>query len=671
MPVSSILDSTSFSTLDDAGQKTVRQLFDNTYRAKKELALDNLPLFRQRKSLAVSLDFYSSRLNNVNSSSFSFMNKPQRAVLHQELLFTFYLLSAEYQLTAQLNLDASDSRRQKMRELGDQIKHCARLIKELRLAAKKRTPETILASATDDDSEKYLKYLGLTLIAPEIVKGVLAVTTGDPQAVEQWAGEGTTVVIKDGRQAVNPPRLYWVWAGNLVLTLISLLPDSFANKRQAERVVASPSPITGYMSFMLYFTNAGVELLLLAKHTLRGNWMSEAEKELQVPAWERFTTQWELRKFSILNDFIWATGNMVCFFWLIGNAGYYGNVLTAGLLLMDVTLTIWRFCEENTNRKADMKRFARDRDELLGKITNNEEEQKQLKLQLDAFVQMGNKSTSDGDSIQHKIVVLQAEKAILDGQLRTQTKAQDQYAFEWKYKKYNLINDLAYAIGLVAAFSLMCCFFLSATALAPATALLLSVTGAVSCFGLTVLYDSVGGWLQIRKSNESGHSVKNECEVLLRQFSALKMDKEKDPNGFVKKQLYLYMKQLCADNDYQVRVVHFQKMKLIQAVLIKMLVPALVFASFIFMPLGMGFAVLASGFALAIISNKILNNFDPKAANLPNFDVAKYDKFAQLVNPTFDDLKENKPGFFSQSKPTGPSLAPPYDGFGSGVVPTK
>ena len=66
MPVSRILDSTSFSGLDVAGQKAVRVLFDETYQSRKGLKLDHLQLFRKRKSLDVSLAYFGSKLNQTN-----------------------------------------------------------------------------------------------------------------------------------------------------------------------------------------------------------------------------------------------------------------------------------------------------------------------------------------------------------------------------------------------------------------------------------------------------------------------------------------------------------------------------------------------------------------------------------------------------------------------------
>ncbi len=53
---------------------------------------------------------------------------------------------------------------------------------------------------------------------------------------------------------------------------------------------------------------------------------------------------------------------MVCFFWLTGAGmlGYYGNVATAMLLLMDVALTAWKFYEDSTEYNVNYQRYKRD-----------------------------------------------------------------------------------------------------------------------------------------------------------------------------------------------------------------------------------------------------------------------------------------------------------------------
>ena len=376
---------------------------------------------------------------------------------------------------------------------------------------------------------------------------------------------------------------------------------------------------------------------MVAKHTIRGSWwMSHGELELKVTPWQRFKAHADLRKYSIVNDSIWGLGNLACFFWLVGNGllGYYGNVATTLLLLMDVVLSGFRYREESHQHGDDMRRYKRDIETLNAQMM---------------------KAQAAGDTEKENLLRLQ---------LQTLKKAEDKCEFEWKHKVYGLVKDLTYATALILAFAVMCCFLFPPGALIPATALVLSIGGAALCFVFSVINDAMSGILEMRKSRESSQRAKNEVEDpdqgLLKAFV-----KETDP--LIKKQLYLDMKLLRAESDYQKDVAHFQKMELIHEMFIKLFVPPLVFASFIFFPLGIGIAVLVVGFALAIQSGKFYVGDKPEAAKLPVLNESEYVKFASLPAPTFDDLKNDRPGFFNKKQPMGPAS----EGEVKDLVPVK
>ena len=623
MPVSSILDHTSFARLDKAGQAAVRKLFDKVYQSydldkkpareqselfnkRKTLAgsLDFNELFYERKSLAVSLDFYGSRLDEINPASFKFLTRQQRLALHNELLFAFYIFSAQYQL------DESEHRRQDLKARGEQIKKCADLINELRMSTRKNSPQLVLDRAIND-SEKHAKYLGLTLVAPLLSETM----------VDLSLGVNKTGTIKSAMGAVNERRLYWVWANSMLSSVFSLLPNDFANNQQAQRTVGRLSPVTGYMSWILYYTRFGINLSLLMKHTIAGPWMSEKERE--IPAWDRFKTQWDQRKFSLLNDSIWATANMACFLWLIGSGtlGYLGNVTTAVLLLMDVSLTAWRFAEEETEHKRIMLRYTRDIEALVEAHQDEKNAEK---------------------------------KQVLDLQLAALLKAEKQCQLDWDYKKSGLVYDLAYATSLLVAFCVMCCFLFPPAMIAPATALILGLVGGAMCFVLNTIYAAMSSGLVISKAGEKSDLAKYECNRILQVFTDTKDER-------IKKQLYLDMKQLLAESEHQERLAHFQKLKLIYSVMIDVLIPPLVFASFMFLPLGIGLGVLAAGIALALIAHKILKQYEPLALKLPSLDdpvmAAEYERVANLPAPTLADISpekkskpHEKPGFFCKGE---------------------
>ncbi|KTD38386.1 hypothetical protein [Legionella oakridgensis] len=598
MSISSILKHTSFSTLDEAEQNAVRRLFDDVYQKKQRMTLDVLEIFKQRQFLSTSLDIYGKKLAHLNPASFKFLSKAQRIVLEEDLLFTFYLLSAQYQL------DEAESRRQNLQQRSEQIKHCADLINRLRQNGLETTPETILEQAMDD-SEKHLKYLGLTVVGPFIAEKAVEFSGGRTTVIKSWMGD------------INERRLYWVWGGGLLSSVIGLMPEHLGHKNAAQQVLGTPAPVLGYASWILYYTRFGIELSLLLKHTIKGPWMSKEEQ--QIPAWERFKTQWQQRKFMLLNDAVWATVNLVTFFWLTGSGilGYWGNIITAGLLLVDASLTLWRFYEETTRHNEELARYARDIEALKAKLHDEDEKNAEA-------------------------------RRLMQRQIASLEKMQQQCEFDWKYKKYKLINDLTYAIALVVAFSVVCCFFFPPAALMPATTLILGVVGAALCFSLTLSYSAASGGIEIAKSRATGKLAREECEKLLQLFN-------ESNNEFEKKQLYLDIKQSMAESVHQERLIRFQKISLVRSVLIDAMLPALMFVSLMFLPTGIGIGVIAAGIALALLSRIILKQFEPKADALPEFDEEDYEKFAQkpeLAHFNKDEIKKEddvhkKSGFFT------------------------
>ena len=612
-----ILDSTSFSSLDVDGQSAVRALYNN-YRSKESFIWDEtIDIFRRRKSLQALLSTAKPRLGEINPASFKFLNEQQKQALINELLFTFYCLSAQY------HLDEAEHRRQGLKELCELINTCALYAHILENMSAERSPQALLDEAIED-STKSAKYLGLVIVAPLITQTILDMSSGkttekpsDETQTEKPSDKigsemsssktGTTI---DSMSKVNVRRLYWVWGGGLLASVLELLPDDFAHKQQAQKAVSAPAPYTGYMSWILYYTRFGISLGLLLKHTIAGPWMSEAEQE--IPAWERFKTQWEQRRFSMINDSVWGFANMSCFYWLrgAGTLGYLGNVVTAGLLLMDVSINVWNFYYQSTIHNATMLNYERSIDSLNHQISSTS---------IDA-----------------------AEKKVLEIELARLIKNIAKAECDWKYKKYGIINDLTYSVGLLIAFSVVCCFFFPPAAIAPATAMVLGVAGAALCFLLTVAYPAVSGVLEIDKTKAIGKTAHEEYIELLRKF------KHGDNDDFTKKQLYLDIKRLKATSEYQEKLVDHQKMQLVRAVLVDALIPPLIFTSFVFLPAGIGLMVLAAGLALALLTYKMLEDHKPAETKLPEFDDVAYMTF--LTNPPREPVSYD-PSFLA--RPSG------------------
>lgn len=609
----SIAIKTSFEVHTKEEQESIYLLYAEAHHAQDALLrLNTKKLAKQRAALLALHTFYKEELGTTNPASFGFLTPEQKIRLKNKLIYTYYLLYAQYQL------DSTEKRRYTLKDHGDALALCVQRIKEL-----DTTGVCGQATPFEDDLEanialatQCLKFIGLTQIASWFV-----------EKFEQFMDNHTGTLVK-WMTEVNNSRLYWVWGGGMLDTIFTMLPDDFYNKLEAQANLTAPSPITGYMSWVLYYTRFGINLFLLWKHTFH-----PSKEECHIPRWERFLTQWNQRKFALLNDSIWGVANMVCFFWLKGGGmlGYAGNVVTVALLLMDLALATWRFCEEATKHNTKMEAIKRDKEKLASEIASMAFA---LENELNVF----------------KKQELAAKLARMENELTTLNKMETKANFEWKYKKYGLMNDWAYALGLMVAFSIMCCFFFPPAAIVPATAMIIGVVGAALCFVLTVATAAVTGALEVAKSRESSKLERETCERLLGAFK-----KETDPN--LKKQLYLDMKLALAESDYQQRAAQFQMAKLVRSVLIDALIPPLVFVSLIFMPIGIGLAVLAAGFALAVITNAIINRFEPKHEKLPYFNEADYAAFAsnpdlkQLENTAAKEAKKGR-NLFGLMKPS-------------------
>ena len=181
----------------------------------------------------------------------------------------------------------------------------------------------------------------------------------------------------------------------------------------------------GYVSWILYYVRFLINFMLVLKHSivLPGEiapWMSDEEKRMVLDEkgrWSRFKEQLAIRKFTLINDLIWATTNLLCFFWLLGPAlGPLGDFLTVMLLVGDASLCVWARTEATAEHKKDIDVYINE-------------------IQL-----LEDSKTSENS----KIVEIQIEEMKL---------AQQQCEFDWKYKNQKVTTDVIYGIGLVVSYA--------------------------------------------------------------------------------------------------------------------------------------------------------------------------------------------------------------------------
>ncbi len=630
LPSTSGLWKTPLSGLPDI--HTLEQIYEG-----KGFAFEAATLAANRTTLKQYLEFYSNELNHTNIVLFNYLSAVQREAMLRRLRYTFYLLSAQYYL------DEAEGRKAPLKQRKKEIEQCTFLLYKLYCSDPKLKPGTKEAEFADqlrklsDESEKNGKIGGFFIgkwIADKIV------------ALSEAAGlsqDKTDFIIK-WMNETNSLRLGWLWDNLTLNVILQQLTPNFFNTNQAYDVINMPAPTATYLSWILYFCRFGLQLTLLLKHTIAGPWMNNKNspiKESDIPFYERFRTQWHLRKFTLINDLVWGFANFVCCFWLLGNGllGYSGGLFTVALLIMDVFIIIWQFYEASTEHNKAMLNLETDKEILEADL---------------AAINTSLLSAEENEKGE-----LEEKRDLIKGELDAIEKMQKKRQFQWTFTKYHLTTDLMYSVGLVIAFTLFCCLFIPPAQIAllsAVTVFAISLTGAVLCASLTILCAAIHGSLDLIKLVYSHKESQEQCEQLLKRF--------KDEPEEVQKQMYLEIKRLAhSDPSHYKKVLAFEAVKLIRLILIDVLAPVLIFTTLVFLPLGIGLGVLAAGLALVVLSKALITMFKPKEEELPTFNQSQFEAFQK--KPELSTLRNNR--FF----PVAPKVEPIIQASTPPVLPTK
>jgi hypothetical protein len=539
---------------------------------------------------------------------FSYLSDDQKNATEGQLLLMYYQLSGQYEL------ERIERRGYKLDELAVQIKECARLINLLRLSNSRLKLEHSLLQEIAA-SEGYTLYLGLKLVVPALLEGIDAATSGRKKAV------------RDFISFINERRLYWVWGGSSVATILSLLPTYVADTSLATSVLGWTGLIGGSMSWILYFMRAGLVWSSLIEHTFEFA-MTDEERALGLTFQERWTTQWKMRKYRLMNDSIWGLCNIACFFVFTGSGyfGLLGNAFTAALLLMDAVLTAWRMYEEEADHQANILRYQNDIHTL----------EKQIRWA---------ESMHEGDSASIETLKLS---------LRDSKRRVVMTQLDWKYKKINTSLDLLYSTCLLSAFLLLCC----SVVFSPPTALILAVVGVILCYSLNLLYAGATMTVNVSKAKKMQQLADEELQGQMALFIQLAKTRDASKGDLTKKSesvqldsrmriLYLSLKELRAESEYQRQMVSHQRTRMIISIIRDVLIPPLFIFSLVFLPMGVGVPLLVLSLSLAIGLYYVLSKTQPKKDEvLKDFPEAAYRSFSKnalchMPNALKNDLDED------------------------------
>lgn len=475
-------DNTSYMNKNQPMKTSEPFQFDKNTSIKARLA------FRRQTALLANVAIY--RLQHIDAQDFDALNPTERRIQTEQLERLFETLLNEVQLngnTKQL----------------DNLERCARLLIQLHKKSQlhhKQDPQAILNDCVAE-SERPAKYVALCILAPWIAKKMLAL---DRTVVETIQG---TIHQAD---LINAERLNWSWSGGLDMAIMGMLNHHVGHINYANESLASFSMGTTYMSFVLGYFRLGLHLSLLVHGTLKGSWMdpwrTDADKKQNSNLSERFRTQWQLRKFTIINDALWATANLVCFMYLIGNnlLGFCGGGLASGLMFVDIGFVIWEYFEQETDHNALQERYKKEIQILQLKILNFENTKQQLEEKIRATQQkielLRNNTTdhvSDNKKIEleHQLALLHQDYNnlnldVLKAELNELQADQKQAEMNWNYVQKNLYNNLVYGIVLALSFGIISCAILSTPlGITAANALLLNLIGsAIACIATVAIH---------------------------------------------------------------------------------------------------------------------------------------------------------------------------------------
>ncbi|RUR18420.1 hypothetical protein ELY21_08145 [Legionella sp. km535] len=586
---------------------------DKMDKRRRNIMVENLIAYNKTQSgvdFLTPLSYYLSMLEHTDEVMFSYMSQEKKDILLRDLQVTYLLL------LAQKRHETTHQKTENVKSYKASIKRCQQLI----------------------DALNYQKVCEEQQIDPAPEHGYA--TDGYPVTYSfidlgQWFGEKmdeissrATKTIKEAMGWFNEKRLYWVWGGGFLKTVLELLPPDFFNVSDATTVAKSPDPYTGALSWALYYFRGSLNLFLLLKHTIKGPWMSEEESS--TPWTQRFLTQWNQRKFTLLNDFVWATGNCLCYFVLTGKGalGTWGDFLTIALLAFDIALAVWDFEENRTQFLKEMQEYDREIGEikeLIKKINEDPEadetEQKRLK---EYYLQ-----------------------------LQGLEKARRQCQKDWNYQNINLAANIGYAVGLMLAFTLVALPFLPITG---PLLLALSITGTVLCFAFTVINNAVKGGIEIYKAYESKKEAQQDYKNKLAEFHELLL-KNPDLDDNEKKLMFLEIKKTLAETEYQKQMIVFQTMHLVRSLIMETFIPAFIFVNLVFLPMGIGLAFLGAAFVLAICTNLLINKlFTPEKMALKEFDELEYKAFCADPDHWGKKPSKGSQGFFKPEEHPSPPV---------------
>lgn len=154
----------------------------------------------------------------------------------------------------------------------------------------------------------------------------------------------STLKVRENTSNLNWYRLLIIRAVRL-LTVLEMFGSHMGNFTNFVLFVNVAANYTlPYISFLFFFPRVLINMGIILKHTIPGNWLSEEEKSL---SWMlRFKEQLHRRYFELGNDVAWAIAGTINAFVFIGALSPLAIYVTLAAFSYDVVLSGYRFYHE-------------------------------------------------------------------------------------------------------------------------------------------------------------------------------------------------------------------------------------------------------------------------------------------------------------------------------------
>jgi hypothetical protein len=182
--------------------------------------------------------------------------------------------------------------------------------------------------------------------------------------------------VRDFAATANWPRFFFIRCRRLLLSLAPFFDENGPYRQIIRQVDPYVGATLSYVAWMYFIPRLTVNLFLLGKHFIPGNWMATHEQELD---WKiRLKAHFERRWFEVANDVVWFMGGLINCFILVGTFAPYNVYFSVVLQAYDVFLATVRTYVE----LGRLNRLKNEYLEMLKEASLPDEEEADIKRHL-------------------------------------------------------------------------------------------------------------------------------------------------------------------------------------------------------------------------------------------------------------------------------------------------